>query len=807
MKKINWNFLYPLLCLLIIIYALSNNIFQIPPLGKVLNPFIGAIQNENENNLNSRLLIKPKLGLADTVKVYFDKRKVPHIYARNQHDLYFAQGYVTAHLRLWQMDFLSYTSAGRLSEIFADGYLDYDRTQRRLGILNGAKETLKLIEKDKETIDALNNYTSGVNAYIKELTYKTMPLEYKLFNYQPELWSNLKSILIMKYIGNTLAGYEQDLPMTNLMLVLGEKKFNKYFPSFSSTTAPLINYLSNKSNSSLIFTKKPDYLDYSFLSAVSSLDSNNYNPRFGSNSWVVSGKKTKNGFPILCSDPHLGLSLPSIWVEMQLSSPEENVYGVSIPGTPAVIIGFNNHIAWGLTNGQQDVKDWYKLKLSPDGKKYLFDGKWLNLTSKIERIDRRGQKSYLDTVNYTVHGPVLQDKRFTSKKAEVINFALQWQMNKPSNEFKCFIRLNKAKNLSEYKTAIANYTFPSQNFIFACEDNTIAANHQGKLHVKWNGQGRFILDGTQKSHMYTKYIPQDSLPQVINPDCNYIVSANQHPTLTNYPYYYNGYFIENRAIRIEELLKYDDKLDAKKMMKIQLDNTSVFAREAIKVLLNRLEAVPDNDYSRKILKELKSWNGTYDLNSTGAPFFDAWWMNIKMNTWDEFANYNFHMIPPSDDVLLGLIKKEPNDNYFDLLTTNKHESADDIVRLSYEQAINYFRKLNKTDLVKWGDFHKVSVEHMGRIAPFGKLNMPSDGSPEAINAMGNNWGPSWRMVVELGKRPKAYGIFAGGQSGNEGGSYYNNSIDDWKDGKYNALLYYMSEKEAEAGTRNSWILK
>jgi penicillin amidase len=293
MKKINSDFLFPLLSLIVLIFALSQQMFKAPPIGKLLDPFIGIVQNEAGDAFKPGTVSFYKMGLKDTVQVFFDNREVPHIYAGNASDMYFAQGYVTAGLRLWQMDFLSYVSAGRLSEIFADGFLEYDRKQRRIGILEAAKISLKMIEADPETSEALNAYTKGVNAYVQQLDYATMPVEYKLLDYRPEPWTNLKSVLLIKYMANILSGYEEDYTMTNLMLVLGEEKFNRLFPDFPARYTPVSdsNYLPAHTVSEG-YIKKPAYLDYAFISAAAIVPKNDYNPKLGSNSWAVSGKKT-----------------------------------------------------------------------------------------------------------------------------------------------------------------------------------------------------------------------------------------------------------------------------------------------------------------------------------------------------------------------------------------------------------------------------------------------------------------------------------------------------------------------------------
>jgi len=805
MKRININALFPLLVLAIAIYALSQQMFNMPPFGKLLDPFSGAVQNENDQDLNSSLTING-LGLSDPVHIFFDGRNVPHIYATNNADLYFAQGYITAGFRLWQMDFLSYAAAGRLSEIFKDGFLLYDRDQRRIGILQAARVSLKMMENNAATDKVLTAYTMGVNAYIRQLNYKKMPLEYKLLDYSPEPWSKLKTVLIMKYMANTLSGYEDDVNMSKMILALGEEKFNKYFPEFPPNITPVMDSPSKKVNPLLAYIKKPDYLDYSFMSSGSVVADTEYNPKLGSNSWAVSGKKTRSGFPILCSDPHLNLSLPSIWMEMQLSSPGMNVYGVSIPGTPAIIIGFNEKIAWGITNGADDVKDWYKLKIMPDYSKYEYDGRWLDMKVVVEEIKRKDQQPFYDTVYYTVHGPIVNSKAY-SRQPGLLNYALKWELHRPSNEILSFIELNKATNYEEYKQAISSYSCPTQNFTFACKDNTIAINHQGNMAIKWPGQGKFILDGSRSSCLYTKYIPAGELPQVLNPSCNYVLSANQHPTNASYPYFYNGYYSETRAGRIKRMLDKENMFDLPKMEAMQTDNTNQFALDALPVLIRKIDPGKLDKSRQEALEHLSSWKGTYNMTDKYAELFELWWKTIKDYTWDEFKLLPFYAKSPEDAVLLDLIEHDPENACFDRQGTPEKENASDIILHAFIHAMNEYDKLKDKKNMNWGDLHKVNLMHLTNIGAFSRTNLSSAGNPEAINAMSSNWGPSWRMIVELGERPRAVGVFAGGQSGNPGSPGFDNFIDTWNHGKYFELTFYMSGNEAKKNADHSWVLK
>jgi len=664
------------------------------------------------------------------------------------------------------MDFVSYASAGRLSELMDNAaFLSYDRNQRRLGILHAAEETLQFIKKDPETYKTLVSYTRGVNAFIKGLNYKTMPFEYKLLDYHPEPWSELKSVLILKALGNTLSGYEEDVFMSKMISALGEKRFNQLFPDFNSHITPVMDTLRGPKNILREVIKKPDYLDYGFMTAGNRISRSMYNPRLGSNSWAISGKKTKSGYPILANDPHLNLSLPSFWLEMQLSSPEQNVYGVSIPGTPAIIIGYNQNVAWGITNGADDVKDWYKESLTKDFKKYKFKNQWKDLSFRIEEIKRKNHLPLYDTVYTTAHGPVVSTKNFPGNTPELLNYSMKWELLNPSNEFKTFIYLNRAKNYKDYQNAIKNYSCPILNFTFASKDGTIAINHQGRMQKKISGQGRFLLDGNADSPEHPQYIPVDSLPQLLNPKSGFVLSANQHPTYFSYPYYYNGYFSETRANRIHTLLNKTNTFDIKSIQEVQLDNTNSFAQDALPVFIAKVDLSLLNKGQKALLFSLgENWKGAYGRHDVYAKIFDSWLKGIRDMTWSKLKKISSNAFVPADYALLDLVTNDPSNELFDQEGTTSKETAGNMITDAFILASRSYEKLSRSGSIEWQNFNRVNLMHMTNIPAFSVMNLPSAGNPDAINATSGNWGPSWRMIVQLGPQPKAYGIYPGGQS-------------------------------------------
>lgn len=794
MNKLNLYFLFPFSVLVLLIVVLSTSMYQLPPLGKFLSPFIGVshnLENSDSEDFYSNRVIE---GIENQIDVFFDERKVPHVFTKDNEDLYYAQGYITASLRLWQMDFLSYVSAGRLSEIFGENMLTEDRKQRRLGILSSAKKSLKLIKTDADTYKMLNAYTKGVNTFIEELSYKNYPFEYKFFDYHPEPWTNLKTVLLMKHMGNVLSGYEQDVSMTHLYLALGKDDFFKLYPDFHDHIEPVIQD-SIKEPKKINYDLVKDYLKNGFVSSDAVLPKSNYNPKLGSNNWAVSGNKTKSGYPILCNDVHLNLTLPALWLEMQLSSHDMNVYGVTVPGIPSVIIGFNKDISWGVTNGATDIKDWYKLKISNDYKKYEFEGKMIDFEYEVEEIKVKGKELFYDSIPYTIHGPVVMDNNF-NYSVDIANYALRWNLHNPSNEIKSFIELNKAKNKTDFFNAIKGFSCPIQNFTFATKTGDIGIIHQGNLAKKWNGQGRFILDGTRADHLYNEYITQEDLPKLINPESNFVFSANQHPTKNLKNSYYNGYYSEVRSNRIKYLLESENNFDIDKMKLIQLDNVNAFAEEALPVLFSMIK---DKLTDKNNLKEFEiffNWKGNYSKESREARFFELFWENVKNNTWDELKRYSFYQNPPDNYVLLDMIIDEPDNKYFDKQGTDSIETATDIVYNSFISACN---KMKITGgLEPWSEYNKIDIIHPTNMKSLGLYDVSMPGHPDAINAISKNWGATWRMIVEFDKdRPRAFGIYPGGQSGNIGSKHYDDYVDSWKKGTYFPLNYYLSKKEAK----------
>ena len=421
-------------CLLI--YLLNSSFGSIPALGKFLNPFTGFWTNSEIYKVQIKgVAITTNLqlnGFIDEVTIKYDENGVPHIFANNDHDLYFAQGYVTAKDRLWQMEFQTHFAGGRISEIVGEVGLESDRYQRRMGAVYGAEKSLEGMMEDPQSKVSLDAYSEGINAYIGQLSESELPFEYKLLGYKPEPWTPLKSALFLKNMSFVLASGSDELQMTNIARKFGKDTAEVLFPNYPKLESPII-----PKDSPLDFKPLPlPKAALDFIGSGSKAVPAEQNRNIGSNNWAVSGSKSETGLPILSNDPHLGLNLPSIWYQVQLNAPGVNVYGSTMPGSPNVIIGFNENVAWGVTNVGGDVLDWYEVKFKDEKKQeYWHDNQWKKVTKRIERIKIKGLPDKIDTVYYTHHGPVVylaNQKPF--KKNIPTGHALKWIAHEKSRE-------------------------------------------------------------------------------------------------------------------------------------------------------------------------------------------------------------------------------------------------------------------------------------------------------------------------------------------------------------------------------------
>jgi penicillin amidase len=521
----------------------------------------------------------------------------------------------------------------------------------------------------------------------------------------------------------------------------------------------------------------------------------------GSNNWAVSPQKSATGRPLLANDPHLGLSLPSIWYEVQLHSPTHNVYGVTLAGAPGVVLGFNDSIAWGSTNSGQDVMDFYTTTYRDDRKEeYWYDGQWLSVNVEIEEFKLKGEASYFDTVRHTHIGPVIFDENYGDQP---VPLSLRWMAHEPSNELETFLQFNRANNYEDYVNAMDSYVCPAQNFVFASASGDIAIWQRGKYVKKWEGQGRFVLDGSRRDHLWNDFLDKEKNPHALNPEQGFVASANQHPTSEQFPYYYNGGFEDFRGKRIYQLLSEKDTISLEDMKAFQLDNYSVWAAEILGLMLNDLDTTVFSPTDRKAIQVLREWDYTYTTEQIAPTIFQLWWEELNDAIWaDEFDRAAVALDRPDWSTTIRILK--------DSLQFSFYRQAGDLTPVTRPALVNqsFHRVLGKLqnefpEMEQWtfGNWKQTSIRHLvPLLRPFSRLDMPTNGYRHILNATTPKHGPSWRVVIALGEEVEAYGIYPGGQSGNPGDSGFDGFVDDWKAGNY-YRLWFMKTPADENGKK------
>lgn len=757
------------------IYFLSNSVASYPAIGDLLNPHSGFWKNAEPVKPDNVELEHASL-LAE-VEILYDDRHVPHIFAQNMEDLVFAQGYAIAKERLWQMDITTRSIEGTTAEILGESTIEQDKKARERGLERAAKTATASWRKNKDGFHLLERFSAGVNFYIDQIDEASYPLEFKLLGYEPQYWEPYRTALFIKAMALTLNAGHLDLPSTNALKALGSEKFYDLYPDRNKKQQPVIDNV-KWLPPSITFDDFEIGEHNEIIQTSKRSDKESF---IGSNNFALSGTRTASGKPILANDPHLKLTLPSIWLEMHLVCPGMNVYGVSLPGMPGITLGFNEHISWGQTNVGQDVLDIYKIKWVDDSRKqYFLDGKVRDTEVVVETIKVKGGSEVLDTVLYTHWGPIKKEGGLQT------DYAQRWvSLDAPlPTEIDVYLNINQSKNYEDFKNALKSFATPAQNFIFSSKDGDIAIVVAGKFPAKAEQQGRFVQDGSTTKSAWKGFVPFEELAQQLNPERGFVASANQHSADESYPYYYNGGFDDYRGRYINRRLNEMQAATREDLMNLQLDAYSLKAEEGLPLLLSQIN---ESDLSKKELevkRALEAWDFVYRSDDVRASYFDILWSSFYQATFDEIYDLRDSIDIPYPEAfrLIELMEEDSSHWVFDISKTPEIEDFGDVVNASFH-AIGF----DTARVEPWGERRNTSIDHLSNIPAFSVNKITSGGEGSTPNAIGRHTGPSWRMVVQMDKEIKGYGIYPGGQSGNPGSIYFETFVEDWAAGKYYEL--------------------
>ena len=772
-------------------------------------------------------------GLHDTVEVITDRYGVPHIYAQNEDDLFFAQGYIHAQDRLWQMEFNRRLGSGRLSEIFGKITLEIDRFARRLGMHRAAAAAAEqLPEHSKRIFDA---YAQGVNAFIEHNRNK-LPIEFILLRFKPESWKITDSIQWSKMMGWNLGGnWETEVIRARIVAKLGAERAAKleagYDPTHPLIIPPGVAY------QGINLGMLEQYEQLKQLSGFGMLG--------GSNNWVVDGSMTITGLPILCNDPHLLQTAPSIWYECHLTAGDIDVIGVSFPGAPTIVIGHNQYIAWGFTNAVSDIEDLYIEKFNPQNPyQYEYMGKWEDAQVVREEIKVKGAKApVIEEVRITRHGPILTSiphpsqgdpagkngSPGTNGEPVELLLALRWTGQEKHDILSVAQKMNRATNCEEFREALRGWDVPPQNVVYADTQGNIGYVMAGAIPIRAKGQALLPSPGWTGEYEWTGYIPFEELPQIFNPEQHFIVTANNRVVDDSYPYYIthewlNGY----RAQRIRDLLTSKGKLALSDMASIQADQYSLPAVEIVPYIL---KIKPGSALEKHALDVLRTWDYILASDSACAAIYSMFLFKLERIVFsamlgDEetlIQNYlgvGTTILSLTNDYasrskpLLIRLLNEHNDSWFaDSVVSDGPNSWDEALSRAFKTAIKELQEKLGSDVSRWkyGSIHKMTYNHpLGLAKPldriFNRGPFPVGGDIDTINqaaSLPNQLDtvvtvPSYRQVVNLTDLKASLSGNAPGQSGHPASKHYADFIKPWLNVEHHPQLFERSMIEENA---------
>ncbi len=745
------------LALLVVFVIAANNYLNL------LAPFSGSLWKQSDQKT-----IPNPYGHAE---VYYDEYGVPHVVAENEKALAFAVGYVQAKDRLFQMDLHRRLMRGQLSEVFGAEFLDSDEFHVKMDFAKAANASWMVL-KGTELGDILRAYSDGVNYYIEN---GELPVEFKLAGYKPEKWKPEDSLIIGKEIEWGLTGNFWDLKRALIVKKLGEDALELY-PSYLNHSYPIVR--TDVVNKSLLDWLKP-------FEAKKGM---------GSNNWVVSGKFTENGKPMLANDPHLLLTVPPVWYEMHFIVEGWNVRGVTFPGIPIVIIGMNDHLAWGFTNVGADVIDFYYY-IWKDGR-YYYKGKWLEPIREVKEIRVKGVGEREIVVEKTVHGPLID--KFGSK------VAVAWTGLAATRESLALYKYNHAHNLTEFIEGLKYFDVPAQNVVYADIYGNIMYYPAGKYPIRLiNGKevaGNIIFNGSAGEgewkgfkpygkSSWEGFIPFEEIPHLINPD--YVATANQR-VVFDYQHYLGDsmYFADPyRGMRIYEMLDNavkSGKITPEFFMEMQRDVYSKPAEFFTPFIFHAESKMSEK--AKEYVEELRNWDFRMDRESSAALIFAIWLDKFVNETFKDefyFAGLGKDFYPH----LYVLQNLSADSKWFDDVSTPERETRDDIAARAMELTV---KEIEEKGYRVYGDYNKLDIKH-----PFSKVvkfldyqSMPMNGSTYTVFNFRRavDWGTglaqagsSWRMIVSFDRN---YCVIPGGNSGNYFSKHYDDQLEMWANGKY-----------------------
>lgn len=764
------------------IYFLAFGLGSLPPLGRLLDIHNGLFSHRPLAHVLSQKIE----GLKAPVQVAWDKMGVPHIFAESEEDLYRAQGFIMASQRLFQMDLSTRQMAGRLSEWVGAKALESDQFFVHFGMRQSMKATLEEFNRDPATRMMLESFVAGVNSYISSL--KHLPPEYILLGIKPEPFSLERVIYMDKALSFGLSARSFALQLTSLRKVLGTEKILDLFPEFMPDEYE--DYIFENKHGT---RRRPETsADFKFQGHLSEFP--HYplpNPGKGSNNWAVGPQRSSTGHSILANDTHLSYSLPNVWYESQLSTPDFNVYGVSLVSVPGIVNGFTAKVAWGPTNGTTNVLDWFEVEFENEtSTKYKYKDKdkdeWLQGETHVESIVVRNSSTRNGSVLWTRLGPVLERQGRYGLVAD-------WMGHHTGLELKALRGLYQARDFKECLSSFQrDWAVPIQNFICADPEH-VALLHAGAIPDRQIGEGRFVRDGTHGTDPMIKTLNRKLNPQVVDPKRS-LLSANAKVEGPWFPHYLGWDYEEPfRAKMIRRRLSEKSKFSAEDMIKIQNDAHDLQSEMSLPLLLKNLDLQALSREQKDAVVELSKWHFDAQAKLVAPTLAKAWFRELKQEL---FPNLN----AVKDMRLIWLLNRLTNNPKDSDSQWLKGQALQNVVTKAFQASWSQLADRLGKPLSgwTWERYNDAELPNVARLPGWGSGLLEMDGSGESIRGNRGRHGPVYKAVIALGNRPRAWMQVPGGNVGDPLSPHYERNVQEWSAGQMREVEFYKTLSEAQA---------
>lgn len=780
-------------------------------------------------------------GISGPVDIIRDRDAVTHVFAATRLETFFGLGYAHAQDRLWQMEFQRRVGHGRLSEVFGTATLATDRFLRTLGTGRAARSAWEALPANAKT--DINSYVAGINSFISTHHGRALPLEFTVLRFEPEPWSGPDVLAWVKMMAWDLSkNYSLELLRHDVLQTVGADRTADLFPPYPANGLTILTARDMpwmKSNAAQAFRPAADRQPAppgnraedgghdSWLNAFASTPLPGVGGALGSNNWVVDGTMTASGKPLLANDPHLGAQMPSLWYLAHLSAGDFDVIGATLPGTPAIAIGRNRHIAWGETNVMSDVQDLFRERLDSTGTRVEFRGAQEPLQLVRERITVKGAPPVVLDVRVSRHGPLISDainannaaSTRVPRPAPLEPLAFRWTaLDREDQTILAFLNLNQARNWNEFTAALRDFVVPSQNFVYADVDGHIGYYAPGHFPVRASGNGAAPAEGWTGAADWTGWVPFEELPHAFDPPEHFVASANERPVPTDYPRVLSGEWTEPyRAQRIIDLLTRNTAVKPDDFAAMQSDTVSLHAQALLPVLLGRIHPADARD--QQAVAILRQWNGDARGDSAAAAIFQAWYFElvpaVVLDKLGPQLTASYQELDRSSYVSRFIARTfaTADNSWCHDEQTKARESCDDRALGALHAGLDKLSSRLGSDLSRWRwqDVHTAVFAHstLDTVPVLGRLlrrSAPHGGDWSTVNVgpvfaprpFEQHSVPGYRQIIDLSPANDSRFLEAVGQSGNVFSPHYDDGLPAWSAGQYRKMQTERHEIEQRA---------